>query len=252
MPRVHHIGDTDYEPAGEAYSRFRIPDPRIGARIAAALGDARTVLNVGAGTGGYEPADREVTAVEPSPAMRAQRRSPAIDAVAESLPFPDDSFDAAMATFTVHQWPDLQAGLAEVRRVTRGPVVILTGDPARLRRFWLQDYASEVLDAEARRYPAIAELGGEAEAIPIPIDCTDGFNEAYYARPERLLDPAARLACSAWGFVSQDVHDRFTAELGRDLADGTWDRRYGSLRSRPWFEGSLVMVVGKPGARPVV
>jgi SAM-dependent methyltransferase len=140
-----------------------------------------------------------------------------IDAVAESLPFADGTFDAAMATFTVHQWSDLRAGLAELRRVTRGPIVILTCDPDLLDRFWLHDSAPEVIDTEARRYPpiaAIAEgLAGQTATtpVPIPIDCSDGFNEAYYAPPEYLLDPRARLVCSAWSFVGQHVHDRFAA-----------------------------------------
>jgi SAM-dependent methyltransferase len=248
-------GDADYGAIGAAYARYRRPDPRIAARISSALGAARTVLNVGAGAGSYEPADRQVTPVEPSESMRAQRPSglaPAVDATAEDLPFPDGTFDAAMTTFSVHQWSDLRAGLREVRRVTRGPVVILTCDPGRLRRFWLNEYAPEVIDTEAGRYPtveAISEgLGGPAAAdvVPVPLDCTDGFNEAYYGRPEALLDPAARLSCSAWSFVGADVHDRFTRELGRDLADGTWDVRHGHLRSLPAFDGSLILVTSRP------
>ena len=209
------------------------------------------MLNVGAGAGSYEPQDRMVTAVEPSSSMRALRPPhlpPAVDAVAESLPFADQAFDAAMTTFSVHQWNDLAAGLAELRRVTRGPVVLLTGDPALLKDFWLDEYAPEVIETEAGRYPSIGDLteglGGQVTVtpVPIPLDCSDGFNEAYYGRPERLLDPAARLACSAWSFVSPAVHDRFTETLGRDLADGTWDRRHGHLRDQPFLNGSLVIV----------
>ena len=152
-------GDANYATIGEAYTQYRRPDPRIAAHIAEALGAARTVLNVGAGAGSYEPADREVTPVEPSASMRAQRPAhlaPAVDATAESLPFADDAFDAAMTTFSVHQWGDLRAGLREMRRVTRGPVVILTCDPDLVRTFWLYEYAPEVLDTEARRYPSTA------------------------------------------------------------------------------------------------
>jgi SAM-dependent methyltransferase len=244
-------GDADYGTIGASYTRYRQPDARIAARISQALGDARTVLNVGAGAGSYEPADREVTAVEPSASMRAQRPAGlavAVDAVAEDLPFADGSFDAAMTTFSVHQWGDLRAGLREVRRVTRGPVVILTCDPRRLRRFWLTEYAPEVIEAEGRRYPSVEALsdglGGTAgvTVVPVPLDCTDGFNEAYYGRPEALLDPGARLSCSAWSFVSAAVHDRFVRDLGRDLADGTWDERHGQLRAQPAFDGSLVLV----------
>jgi SAM-dependent methyltransferase len=210
---------------GGAYGAHRRPDPRIAARVAASLGDTRTVLNVGAGTGSYEPPDRE------------------------ALPFADGSFDAAMATFTVHQWPDLAAGLIELRRVTRGPVAILTCDPALVQRFWLGEYAPEVLATEASRYPPLdvlaRGLGGTARTVPvaIPLDCSDGFDEAYYGRPERLLEPTARLACSAWSLVGDAVHERFAATLERELADGSWDHRHGRLRSQPSLDGSLVLVV---------
>ncbi|HTC68679.1 MAG TPA: class I SAM-dependent methyltransferase [Acidothermaceae bacterium] len=242
-------GDVNYERIGRAYSSYRQPDVRIAGLIAAALADATTVLNVGAGTGSYEP-DRVVTAVEPSASMRAQRHPdvPAIDAMAEDLPFDDDSFDAAMSTFSVHQWHDLAAGLREVRRVTRGPVVILTCDPLRVRDFWLYEYAREVLDTEARRYPSIQSLadglGGTISTaiVPIPFDCTDGFNEAYYGRPEKLLESDARLSCSAWSFVDEPGQQRFAEHLQRDLHDGTWDRRYGHLRNTPTLSGSLVLV----------
>jgi SAM-dependent methyltransferase len=248
-------GDADYAAIGTSYTHYRRPDPRIAARISHALGTARTVLNVGAGTGSYEPADRQVTPVEPSASMRAQRPASlvaAVDAAAEDLPFADNSFDAAMTTFSVHQWSDLRAGLREVRRVTRGPVVILTCEPGRLRSFWLTEYAPEVIGTEARRYPSIEALadglGGPVATttVPVPLDCTDGFNEAYYGRPEALLDPAARLSCSAWSFAGAAVHNRFTRDLSRDLADGTWDRRYGHLRSQPALNGSLILVISEP------
>lgn len=247
-------GDAGYGEIGKVYRGFRNPDPRIARAIADVLGDAETVVNVGAGAGSYEPADRAVTAVEPSASMRALRPAgrPAVDATAEDLPFDDDSFDAAMATFTVHQWPDLARGLSELRRVTTGPVAILTCDPDLVRGFWLYEYAPEVLDTEARRYPSITELaeglGGEAETIPVPIpkDCADGFNEAYFGRPELLLDPAARQACSAWSFVDKSAHGRFESALERDLADGTWDAGHGHLRQQQAYDGSLVLVVSHP------
>ena len=244
-------GDADYGIIGTDYSAYRRPDPRIPRVIAAALAGARTVLNVGAGAGSYESADFEVTAVEPSESMRAQRPAhlpAAIDATAENLPFPDGAFDAAMATFSVHQWSDVDAGLAEMRRVTRGPVLILTCDPALVRDFWLYEYAPLVLDAEARRYPPVdritAVLGGSSTVtpVPIPVDCTDGFNEAYYARPEKLLDPGARLSCSAWSFVPPETAERYIGRLRRDLADGTWDDRHGPLRAQRDYEGSLVLI----------
>ncbi len=233
-------GDADYGRIGGGYAAYRQPEPEIADLILAVLGDAKSVLNVGAGAGSYEPRDRQVTAVEPSASMRAQRPaalSPAIDATAQALPFADGAFDAAMATFTVHQWPDLERGLGEMRRVTRGTVAVMTCDPDALESFWLADYAPEVIAEEARRYPSLAAiargLGGAVEILPVPIPlaCADGFNEAYYGRPERLLDPGARLACSAWSFVGETVQARFVADLSRDLADGTWDRRRGALRS---------------------
>jgi len=246
-------GDADYGVIGRVYATYRQPEPRIAAFINDALGDAETVLNVGAGAGSYEPTDRMVTAVEPSAEMRRQRPAHlpvAIDAVAETLPFPDGHFDASMTTFSVHQWKDLAAGLGEMRRVTRGPVLVLSCDPERLDGFWLNEYAPEVIQTEARRYPglrAIAAVLGAASTIlpvPIPLDCRDGFNEAYYGRPERLLEEGARVACSAWSFVPPETVERFSRTLGHDLESGRWDERHGHLRSLPEFDGSLRLVVG--------
>jgi SAM-dependent methyltransferase len=259
MDRTRHTdgsaGDADYGRIGQGYASYRQPDPRIAALIVEALGAARTVLNVGAGAGSYEPTDREVTAVEPSAAMRGQRPPHlprAIDAAAEALPFPDDSFDAGMTTFSVHQWSDLAAGLSEMRRVARGPVLVLSCDPLALDHFWLNDYAPEVVAVEASRYPRIdaiaGHLGGDVEVlkVPIPLDCKDGFNEAYYARPERLLDAGARKACSGWSFVSQEVVERFERALRTDLASGAWDARYGALRGQPSYDGPLRLIVARP------
>lgn len=247
-------GDADYARIGEGYARYRRPDPRIAAAIDRALGDARTVLNVGAGAGSYEPREREVTAVEPSATMRAQRPGDlpvALDATAEQLPFPDAAFDAALASFTIHQWADIDRGLAELRRVTRGPVVVLTCDPAALDDFWLADYAPEVIATEASRYPPIDHIAGAlgansvVEVVPIPLDCTDGFSEAYYGRPEALLDPGARRANSAWSFVGPKVADHFVRDLSDDLATGVWDSRHGILRVQPTYDGSLRLVIGR-------
>ncbi len=185
-----------------------------------------------------------------------ERRPPhlpaAVDARAEQLPFPDRIFDAAMATFTVHQWANLSAGLAEVRRVTRGPVVILTCDPKLLRTYWLHEYSPEVIETEESRFPQMSALsdglGGMTKVmpVPIPLDCIDGFNDAYYGRPEMLLHPPARLACSAWSFVQAAAVAQFEARLLRDLTDGTWDARYGHLRKQQYLEGSLVLAVSTP------
>lgn len=248
-------GDFDYEAGGAGYSVQRRTDPRIAAYVHSALGKAATVLNVGAGAGSYEPTDRQVTAVEPSAAMRAQRpgwAAAAIDATAEELPFPDDSFDAAMATVTIHQWADADRGLREMRRVSRGPVVILTFDGDALDRFWLADYVPELIEAERRRYPPIDHvidvLGGQCTvtAIPVPADCVDGFTEAYYQRPEGFLDPAVRQSQSAWGFVTAAVTAQAIGQLRTDLASGEWDRRYSTFRAMPEFVGSLRLITALP------
>ncbi len=248
-------GDFDYDSHGHGYAAERRPDPRIAALVHEAFGDARTIINVGAGAGSYEPLDRYVLPVEPSAVMRAQRPrhlAPALDAVAEQLPFDDDSFDAALASVTVHQWPDSAKGLSELRRVTRGPVVVLTFDGDALDLFWLAEYAPELIAAERRRYPPIdgiaAMIGSDASvlSVPVPIDCVDGFTEAFYARPERFLDPAVRKAQSAWGFVEPQAEARAVEDLRRDLADGTWEARFGHLRTQPEFVGSLRLIVGRP------
>ncbi|MDJ0977222.1 MAG: class I SAM-dependent methyltransferase [Erythrobacter sp.] len=248
-------GDVDYGEIGGTYSDYRRPDPTIEAQIHRALGSAQTVLNVGAGAGSYEPTDREVTAVEPSASMRAQRPahlSQAIDAVAEDLPFDENAFDASMASVTVHQWSNLEQGLAEMRRVTRGPVVLLVCDPARMHEYWLSDYIPEVRTNEARRFPAIERLieglGGDVtvEPVPIPLECRDGFNEAYYGRPEMFLDANARLACSSWSLVPDAAVKRFVRALSADLESGAWDKKYGQWRTEPFFDGPLRLVVGQP------
>lgn len=254
-PGQHRAGDFDYETGGIGYARHRRTDPRIAMHVHAALGAARSVVNVGAGAGSYEPVGREVTPVEPSSAMRAQRPDylpPAVDAISEELPFPNDCFDAAMATVTVHQWRDLDRGLHEMRRVTRGPVVILTFDGDALASFWLAEYAPELIAAERARYPAIAHLqdvlGGTSTVseIPIPIDCVDGFGEAFYARPESFLDDRVRRAQSGWGFVDSHAAARSVDFLRAELASGDWDRKYGALREQPEYHGSLRLLVAMP------
>jgi SAM-dependent methyltransferase len=245
-------GDADYGTIGINYARFRQPDPHIAGQILAALGNAQAVLNVGAGAGSYEPRDRRVTAVEPSATMRAQRPpdlSPAIDAVAEDLPFPDQSFDAAMASSTVHQWHDLAEGIGELVRVTRSPIVILASDPALLFDFWMAEYLPEALQVEAGRFPPIATLtsllGPETrvEKVDIPLNCTGGFAEAYYGRPERFLDPGVRGAMSSFTFVERTIVDRAMERLAADLTSGEWDRHHGHLRSQPFFDGSLRLII---------
>jgi SAM-dependent methyltransferase len=247
---------TDYDKDGHGYSAFRQTEPRIAARIKAALGDARTVLNVGAGAGSYEPADRYVLAVEPAATMRAQRpagAAPAVAASAEALPFDDDSFDAAMALVTIHHWSDPVRGLNELRRVARGPVLVLTFDIAAFERYWLvSEYIPELAAVERALFlplqDTVAALGGEAriEPVAIPFDCRDGFIEAYYGRPERYLDPAVRAAQSAWGRLPDGVEARAVQALESDLAGGAWDRRHEPLRRLPEYESTLRLVVSNP------
>ncbi len=244
-------GDFDYERGGAGYATLRRTDPRIAAYVHAALGDAETVVNVGAGSGSYEPEDRYVVAVEPSAQMRAQRRTPAVIGVAETLPFDDDSFDAAMAMATIHQWPDLERGLRELRRVARGPVVILTWDGPTIPEFWLGEYVPELLAAESRRVPAVADVAAilgrlTDTALPIPIDCTDGFIEAYYARPAALLDPEVRARQSAWSFADAGAVERGLQRLNDALESGGWDARHGHLRTQPFYTGALRLLQVDP------
>jgi SAM-dependent methyltransferase len=245
--------DTDYSAFADDYASVRRPDPRIGAQLHAALGSARKVINVGAGTGSYEPTDRHVVAVEPSADMRAKRDPslpPAIAGVADALPFDDDTFDAALAVLTVHHWPDLEAGLAEMRCVTSGPVVIMTADPEALADLWVSDYSPEFHAEEARRYPSLeriaAGLGGgplTVRPLLIPFDCRDGFADSFYGRPETMLEPAVRRAQSAWSFVDAAAQARFMESLGADLETGAWDERHGHLRSQPESVGSMRILI---------
>ena len=220
-----------YDAIGATYTVTRRTEPRIAARVWAALGDAQTVLNVGAGTGSYEPPDRDVTAVEPSAVMRAQRpagAAPCVDATAESLPFEDQSFDAAMAFATIDHWQDPIAGLREMRRVARR-VVVFTCDASDPDRFWLnRDYLPEYADLWAGR-PALTDLARAIEArtepVPIPWDCADGFYEAYWRRPEAYLDEHVRRGISIWARVGPDAEQRAVHSLRDDLASGRWAER---------------------------
>ena len=229
MPSAHL-----YDTIGATYTVTRRTEPRIAARVWAALGDARTVLNVGAGTGSYEPPGRDVTAVEPSALMRAQRpagAAPCVAATAENLPFEAQAFDAAMAFATVHHWRDPIAGLREMRRVARRVVVFThdTSDDRWLRRFWLtRDYLPEVADLLVGR-PSLTEqasvIGARIEPVPIPWDCVDGFFEAYWRRPEAYLDERVRRGVSVWTKVGPDAEQRAVRSLRDDLGSGRWAER---------------------------
>jgi DNA-binding transcriptional MerR regulator len=232
------FGEQLYDVIGSAYPATRRTEPRIAARIWDALGDARTVLNVGAGTGSYEPPDRDVTAVEPSAVMRAQRPAGAarcVAAAAQSLPFADQSFDAAMAVSTVHHWPDPVAGLREMRRVARRVVVFTydADDTNWRQRFWLtRDYLPEFADLLVD-WPSLGDLtraiGGRAEPVPIPWDCTDGFFEAHWRRPEAYLEERVRRAVSVWTRVGPRAEHRAVSALHDDLSSGRWAERNDEL-----------------------
>ncbi|WP_083975166.1 MerR family transcriptional regulator [Kitasatospora mediocidica] len=228
------FGAELYEVIGSAYPATRRTEPRIAEQVWAALGDARTVLNVGAGTGSYEPPGREVTAVEPSAVMRALRpagAAPCVDASGERLPFADQSFDAAMAFSTIHHWQDPIAGLREMRRVARR-VVVFTHDASDVgwrNRFWLsRDYLPEVAAMVAGR-PSVdrlaAAIGARLEPVLIPWDCADGFFEAYWRRPEAYLEEHVRRAVSVWTRVGPEAEQRAVTNLRADLASGRWADR---------------------------
>jgi SAM-dependent methyltransferase len=221
-----------YDSIGATYSITRRTEPRIAAQVWAALGDARTVLNVGAGTGSYEPSDRDVTAVEPSAVMRAQRPeagAPCVAASAEALPFEDQSFDAAMAFATVHHWPDPLAGVREMQRVARRVVVFTcdTTEEAWRRRFWLtRDYLPEVAASSIGLATELASaIGARMEPVLVPWDCADGFFEAYWRRPEAYLDEDVRRGISMWSAVGSDAEQRAVRRLRDDLASGRWADR---------------------------
>jgi SAM-dependent methyltransferase len=243
---------SEYDASRAAYAVTRRTDPRIAAVVERALGDARTVVNVGAGTGSYESPERVVTAVEPSATMRAQRpagASEAIDARAEALPFDDSSMDAATAILTLHHWEDPLAGLRELRRVARGPVVVLTFDPDASESFWLvRDYLPELAAVDRARFPTIAATvealgGGTVDRVPIPHDCRDGFLGAFWRRPERYLEPAVRPGISTFAEIDLAVLEPALARLRNDVDSGAWRRRYGGLLSRDELDVGYRLVV---------
>jgi len=230
------LGDMfgSYDTIGVNYSNLRKPDSRIELAISKALGPAETVLNVGAGTGSYEPAERQITAIEPSAEMISQRNTeaaPAIQGYAEKLPFDDKSFDASMAILTVHHWSDQEKGLKEMRRVTRGPVVVLTFDPF-YPGPWLTDYIPELVELDQVIMPKMTDyeawLGPvDISPVPVPHDCTDGFLYAYWRRPRAYLDPTIRAAMSS--FWTLNTVSEGLERLERDLESGAWTARYSDL-----------------------
>jgi SAM-dependent methyltransferase len=249
---------TSYDDIGRGYGAARGTDPRIAAAIDAALGDARSVLNVGAGTGSYELAGREVVAVEPSEVMLRQRATgsaPAVRASAEDLPFDDDSFDAVMTVFSDHHWSDRAAGMREMLRVARNRVVLVNMDPALSERFWLtRDYLRCFLDLVPEPYlepghwaAELASLLGKVDLTPVPVphDCRDGFYQAYWRRPQAYLEPSVREGVSVFHALPAAEVDAGIERLRRDLDDGTWAARNSELVGLPALDVGLRIVTAE-------
>ena len=245
-----------YDSIGHGYARMRREDPGIAAAIDDALGSARSVLNVGAGTGSYEPRGRHVVAIEPSDVMTAQRpaiRVPAIKASAGSIPLRDGSVDAAMAILSVHHWDEeRERGVREMRRVARGQVILLTYDASVSARMWLAgEYFPEVAERDKCIFPTMCQLkawlGGDVriDAIPLSRDTPDWMLGSFWAHPERVLDAQARAATSGFSCMDDSVVDRVVGAVARDLENGSWDSRYGHLRDLAAFDVGLRLVVGR-------
>ena len=234
------MASHSYDRIGIGYRTHRLPDAQIAAHILNALGDAKSILNIGAGAGSYEPTSKRVIAVEPSATMIQQRppgSAPCVQAVAEALPFRDRSFDAAMAVLTVHHWSQMREGLRELRRVTAGRIVIVTWDPECHEQFWLtRDYLPEILALDRARFPKLATLEQhlgplQVERLFIPCDCTDGFRSAYWKRPHAYLDQHIQRSISSFAQLDAEVVERATSKLAADLTSGEWARRNYELES---------------------
>jgi len=246
--------DHVYDRIGTGYSNHRHTDSRIAARVSAALGDAARIVDVGAGTGSYEPADRSVIAVEPSRVMLAGRppgAAPAVQAVAEALPFPDDSFDAAMAILTLQHWRDPMRGLAEMARVARRRVVLTWDHRFYAQRFWLlRDYVPEMAAWEATLATfddACALMGAvRVEPVPVPHDCVDGFGGAYWRRPECYLDRRVRASISGLALLEDGTADRAMSRLADDLRSGAWHERNAEILDLDELDlGFRLVIAGK-------
>jgi SAM-dependent methyltransferase len=239
-----------YDTIGTTYSRYRLPDPRIASAILTVLKGARSVVNIGAGTGSYEPHDRHVVAVEPSETMIRQRppkSAPVVRASAMNLPFRDDSFDAALAILTVHHWPDQKRGLKEMSRVAKR-CVILTWDQEAATKMWLtRDYFPEIAELGKTVCPPLdayrsAFDGVTFVTVPVPHDCADGFLQAYWRRPEAYFNDDARAAISAFGLVDVKLG---LSRLRRDLSDGSWTRRNADILEQKELDLGYRLVIGQ-------
>jgi SAM-dependent methyltransferase len=246
-----------YDRIGASYRATRREDPRIARAIWNALGDAVSVVNVGAGAGAYEPSDREVRAVEPSEVMVAQRpagSAPVVQGEAEALPFEDDSFDAAMAVLSDHHWRRRTDGMRELRRVARRRVVLFNADPAQAERFWLtRDYLPSFLDMIPAPYrrpghwaaELASLLGGELRVVPVPIphDCRDGFYGAYWRRPRSYLDRQVRDGISVFAQLPREAVAAAVERLASDLDDGSWRARHAALLEQDELDLGYALVV---------
>jgi SAM-dependent methyltransferase len=242
-----------YDDLGRTYSVTRQEDPRIAAQIWAALGVGNSLLNVGAGTGSYEPTDRFVVALEPSQAMisqRERRTQRVVRGIAERLPFADATFDASLAVFTIHHWTDRAAGLRELRRVSKRQVIVFF-EPAVVHGFWAVDYFEEARDLPSERNAPSERLlrdllaVREVQTVLVPRDCVDGFGAAYWARPEAYLDPAVQAGTSWMALLPRAVRERGTARLRQDLASGAWDAKHGHLRSMDTYDAGYRLAVAE-------
>ena len=254
---VGHVVDDGMPECG--YGSTRRADPRILQRIAKAVGGAPSVVNIGAGTGAYEPPNRRVVAIEPSDLVIAQRRTgaaPVVKAAAEALPFKDGGYSAAMAVLTIHHWDDPLAGLREMRRVARRRAVVMTLDPTTIDDFWLYEYFPDIARADARRFPTLDEitstLGGDVrvEVVPIPHDCRDGFLGAYWRRPSMYLARHVRRSISTLAEVGDDELLDGLAMLSEDLRSGAWDRANAWLIDRDELDLGYRLVVAEYGDPP--
>lgn len=244
-----------YDVIGRHYTRGRREDPRIAEKIHAELNGARSVVNVGAGAGAYEPRNRRVVAVEPSRVMIDQRptpAAPAVCAIAEELPFADDAFDAAMGVLTVHHWTDKRRGLSEMRRVSRGPVVLLMGDVQVTSSWWLPAHyfpaTARLTSNRIYTLDQVAAVLGDVDVItvPIPADCRDGFEGAYWRRPHEILDPDVWGAVSIFQQISDDERNEGMRRLSDDLESGEWMRRFGHLTTLDELDVGYRLVVARP------
>jgi SAM-dependent methyltransferase len=254
--RTITMSEQTYDRIGRGYASKRLADPRLAREIGHALGEARLIVNVGAGSGSYEPTDRFVVAVEPAATMIRQRpatAAPALRGYAHALPFGEGTFDAALAILTIHHWPDWRAGLREMARVSRDRMVLFTWDPTS-DGFWLRDYLPDLLERDRGKFPEpvsiAAYLGGaEVRPVPIPHDCSDGFMGAYWRRPLAYLDPNARAAISTLASGSSAAGlDR----LAEDVADGTWIRKYADIVKREVLDVGYRLIVSDAPSNPTL